>query len=489
MQHNLSTLIYLDDDKKQSLVRQLTDRLRTLITSRQVTPGYRFPSSRELARSLGVSRNTVTYAVDQLRAEGYLDVQRGRRPVVAKGLRPLAALADRGSPSKAVDASGLSVWAKGLPLANWPSREFAVQPLLPTYADVREFPHDAWARCLRRSARYLGRMPESGLNRASLRTALLQHLSQNRGVRADEDQIFLLPTAQAALTLLAAIAIDAGDIAWIESPGYGGAYGALQAVGARIEGIPLDEEGLNFAGCESRPKLIFATPSHQFPTGSLMSVKRRLDLLEFAAASHALIIEDDYDGDFHYDERPVPALQGLDRTGRVFYLGTFSKTMYSDIRLGYAVVPRNFVDIFAMAQRHMGLLAPIHLQEALAEFVAEGSYLTHVRKMTRLYRTRRDHLIRRLRDGIGAYLSIQPPAGGMQLAAWARFPLDDEALVAALAQEGVAARPLSDMFYGVDKRSGLFLGFAGWRETEIDQACRVIGDLVRRHAAGRPVGE
>ena len=221
-----------------------------------------------------------------------------------------------------------------------------------------------------------------------------------------------MPTAQAGLALVANALLEPGDHAWIESPGYGGANVAFQAAGAIVSAIPLDAQGMAISSHKEAPRLIFVTPSHQYPTGRLMPIGRRLELLRFAEAAGACIIEDDYDGEFHYEARPVAALQGLAPSPRVFYLGTFSKATYADIRFGYVVVPEALIDVFELAQRHMGMLTSITMQDALAEFISAGAYLGHIRRMTRLYKGRRDRMLRALaaRPATGSRSKPRPAA-------------------------------------------------------------------------------
>jgi GntR family transcriptional regulator/MocR family aminotransferase len=299
--------------------------------------------------------------------------------------------------------------------------------------------------------------------------------------------VIVVPSAQSGLGLIARVMLDAGDLAWTESPGYGGAAAALQASGAKVTGVPIDDAGMNgagmkIAGRKDAPRLIFVTPSHQYPTGRLMPVGRRLELLRFAERVGACIVEDDYDGEFHYEGRPVAALQGLSQAGNVFYLGTFSKSMMADIRVGYIVVPEALTATFRMAQRHTGLSAPLALQVALAEFIAAGAYLAHVRRMTRLYRTRRDRLVQALAAETRGRLTVDVPAGGMQLLARCGASTNDRALSSRLAAAGVIAQPVSPMTLHAPPTRGLFLGFAAWTEGEIDAAAHVIGRIV----AGTP---
>jgi GntR family transcriptional regulator/MocR family aminotransferase len=279
--------------------------------------------------------------------------------------------------------------------------------------------------------------------------------------------------------LVANALLEPGDHAWVESPGYGGANVAFQAAGAIVSGIQLDSQGMAISSHKETPRLIFVTPSHQYPTGRLMPIGRRLELLRFAETAGACIIEDDYDGEFHYEARPVAALQGLAPSPRVFYLGTFSKATYADIRIGYVVVPEALIDIFELAQRQMGILTSITIQDALAEFINAGAYLGHIRRMTRLYRGRRDRMLQALATETGNRLAVETPAGGMQLLARCRPQTNDQQLSARLLEAGVVSRALTRMLYHKTEERGLFLGFAAWNDKEIDQAARILGRIVR----------
>ena len=480
MSELLPGMLHLSRDGGKTLTRQLTDQLRDLITSGRLAPGQLLPSSRHLADALDLSRNTVSFAIEQLAAEGYLTLSAGRRPAVAAGLsldgRKISSRSNRSTG----DRIKLSAWARSLQRTNWPPiHDGRPRPFQPGLADEREFPHDLWSRCLRRAARNALLRRDRSINHRPLQEALLRHLAVHRGIKAKASQILIVPTAQAGLALVAGALLEPGDHAWIESPGYGGAHAALRAAGAVVSAIPLDEQGMVVASRKDAPKLIFVTPSHQYPTGRLMPIGRRLELLRFADAAGACIIEDDYDSEFHYEARPVAALQGLAPSPRIFYLGTFSKSTYADIRLGYLVVPEALGDIFEFAQRHMGMLTPLAIQEALAEFIGAGAYLGHIRRMNRLYKERRDHMLQALATEAGNRLSVEAPAGGMQLLARCRVSTDDRQLSARLLEAGVVSRPLSNMLYHRSGEQGLFLGFAAWNEKEIDRAARILGRIVR----------
>ena len=475
----LPGMLHLSRHGGDTLTRQLTNQLRELIASGRLAPGQRLPSSRQLGQSLDVSRNTVSFAIEQLAAEGYLTLSAGRRPAVAKGLS-----LDGGKPPlpghrAAAGHLKLSSWARGLHHAKWPSIHAGrPRPFQSGLADEREFPHEIWSRHLRRAARNALSRQDKSINHPPLQRALLQHLAVHRGVKAKPAQLLIVPTAQAGIALIATTLLDRGDHAWIESPGYGGADVALRASGAIVCAIPLDEHGMTVGSRKRAPRLIFITPSHQYPTGRLMPIGRRLELLRFAEAAGASIIEDDYDGEFHYEARPVAALQGLAASPRGRDLGPFSQATDADIRVGYIVVPEALIDTFELAQRQTGMLTSIAMQDALAEFIGSGAYLGHIRRVTRLYKGRRDRMLQALAAEAGDWLAIEAPAGGMQLLA--RCQASDQELSARLLKAGVVSRPLSNMFYHSSREQGLFLGFAAWNENEIDQAARILGRIVRQ---------
>ena len=471
--------VKLQPRSDQTLTRQLYDQMRNAVLKGTLPVGHRLPSSRALALQLAISRNTVSDVIDQLAMEGYLEVARGRRPIVAAS-KP--ALVRGKAAGRAVSAKPqMSHWAQHLRNSDWPlTNEGPARPFVPGLGDNREFPHDLWARCLRRAARSVQGPSRSDVNRTALRDALLRYLVEHRGVRAQARQIMILPSAQAAIELVARIVLNSGDLAWLESPGYGGARAALEAAGARVVGVPLDRNGLSIKGRRDRPRLIFVTPSHQYPTGRLMTIDRRQELLAFAISAGAAIIEDDYDSEFHYDGRPVATLQGLGESNNVFYVGTFSKATFADIRLGYVIVPEGWVELFEIAQRHTGLIASAPVQDALAEFIEDGHLSAHIRKVTRLYHRRRDHLVKALSAVADARLTVVPPSGGMQLVVDLESRADDCEIAAHLGKAGVAARPLSRLFIGEMRGRGLFLGFAAWNEREIDAGVDVIDQVMRR---------
>ena len=471
----IAELIELKRVDDGGLVAQLTHQLRQLISTGRIGKGSVLPSSRGLARALAVSRNTVTYAFEQLAAEGYIKISQGRRAAVAANMDERFVRTESRPAQVRQPKPILSPWASRLADMDWPlSYQAVFRPLRVGFADAREFPNEIWGRCLRRSAAGRGRGEQGPVNRPRLQQALRDYLQSSRGVRAEADHIFILPTAQAALTLIAATVIAPGDCVWTEDPGYPGAAAAFRAAGARVVGVRLDEQGMRPAINAVAPKVIFTTPSHQHPTGRLMSVVRRSELLAAAKPGKTWIVEDDYDGEFHYDGRPVPALQGLDTQSRVFYVGTFSKAMTPDIRLGYVVVPPALTRTVEIAQRHMGLIASGHVQEALSDFISDGHFLAHVRRMRRVYRARRDHLAERLERQLGDVLMAEIPQGGMHLVARLRDNAADKAVAQRLIEAGVEVRALSGLALDRPRDHGLLLGFTAWRESEISAAVRTM---------------
>ncbi|MBR0794713.1 PLP-dependent aminotransferase family protein [Bradyrhizobium jicamae] len=482
----LTELIALERTDDAGLVAQLTHQLRDLISGGRLRSGTVLPSSRQLAAGLAVSRNTVTHAFEQLAAEGYLHVAPRRRPVVTDDIEERFARAEPMPKREASRKPLLSPWALQLKDVDWPlSYQADFRPLRPGLADAREFPHEIWARCLRRSALRRRFNDQTLINRQGLREALRDYLEVNRGVRAEADQILILPTAQAALTLVAATTIVPGDTVWTEDPGYPGAAAAFRAAGADVRGIRLDRWGMTRAREARVPKLIFTTPSHQHPTGRVMPVARRTELLAVAEPGRTWIVEDDYDGEFHYDSRPMPALQGLDREGRALYVGTFAKAMTSDIRIGYLVVPPQLSKTMEIAQRHLGLIASVHVQEALADFISGGHFLAHIRRMRRIYRSRRDHLAGSLQRQLGEVLAAEVPPGGMQLIARFSRGANDRSIAERLVAAGVELRALSSLALERPRDSGLLLGFAAWRESEISAAVRIMANALAGKRAAR----
>ena len=351
--------------------------------------------------------------------------------------------------------------------------------------DIAAFPHRVWARILARHARAperarLGYGDASGDPR--LRAAVAAYVAATRGVRCTPDRIVIVSGAQAALDLCARLLLDPGDTAWIEEPGYAGARAALLGAGARLEPVPVDADGLDVAQGEARcpgARLAYITPSCQYPLGATLSLERRLLLLDWAERAGAFVIEDDYDSEYRYRGRPIAAVQGIDSNGRVAYVGTFSKTMFPGLRVGYVIAPEGLEAAFAHAVRNTGQTVPQPMQGALAEFIDAGHYGRHVRRMRALYARRQALLFDLVAEHLRDVLELVPCDAGMQVAGWFVEDTDDRAVAAAGARAGLALSPLSGYWLGSGGRAGLNLGYAGIAELSLEEAIPRLARVIR----------
>jgi GntR family transcriptional regulator/MocR family aminotransferase len=355
---------------------------------------------------------------------------------------------------------------------------------------VDHFPIDLWARLLARRVRMPTRSAlgyDYAAGYPPLCEAVAQYLGAARGVVCRPEQVIVVAGAQAGLDLACRLLLDPGDAAWIEEPGYLGARGALLAASAAMVPVPVDDEGLDVAaGATAAPnaRLVYTSPSHQHPLGVTMSLARRLALLEWAARARAWVLEDDYDSEYRYGGRPLAAMQGIDATGRVIYVGTFSKTMFPALRVGYLVVPPPLAEPFSIAMRHTGHSAPVAVQAALADFIGEGHFAAHVRRMRVLYASRQARLLRAARRRLDGLVDVRPAEAGMHLVAELPAAADDVAIAARASEAGVVVRPISTQYLGRPDRRALLLGYAGVPEREIDRGiellARVLQDGSRR---------
>ena len=438
---------------------------------------------------------------EQLTAEGFVRARVGDGTRVADFapellFRPAPRVLDRSGSDresrsevraapKALSARGSAIVGVGRG-APGPA-EGAFQPGLP---DLEAFPQPTWARILARNARApererLGYGDAAGDPR--LRAAIAAYLAAARGVRCSAERVVVTTGAQAALDLSARLLLDPGDAAWIEEPGYAGARAALLGAGARVEPVPVDVDGLDVAAGEARcpcARLAYVTPSCQFPLGATLSLERRLLLLDWAERGNAFVIEDDYDSEYRYRGRPLAAIQGLDTHGRVAYVGTFAKTMFPALRVGYVVAPEGLEGAFAHAVRNTGQSVPQPVQSALAEFIDSGHYGRHVRRMRARYAHRQALLFSLVRAHLPGMLELEPSEAGMQLAGWLAGGLDDRAIAAAGARARLALAPLSGYWLGDGARSGLHLGYAGIGDDALERGVRRLAQVIRSCADG-----
>ncbi|MGL4189400.1 MAG: PLP-dependent aminotransferase family protein [Sphaerotilus sulfidivorans] len=460
---------------------RLCAALREAVRSGQARLGERLPSSRDLAQDLGLSRVTVEAAYAQLEAEGYLCRQVGRgsfiaidmgaadtratvRMAAARALPDGVALLSRRG-QRMVDTGGCAE----------PDRPRAFVAGSP---DLQAFPADLWRqlmqRRLRRDAAALMFYGDpQGL--PALREAIARYLAQSRGVRCTAAQVLVLTSSQQALQLLASTLLDEGDAVWMEDPGYPGARTAFAAAGARLVDMALDEHGATPDPTRPRPRLVYLTPSHQFPTGRALSLERRLAFIAQAHTSGAWLIEDDYDSEFLYDQQPMPALQGLDEQGRVIYIGTFSKSLFPSVRLAYMVLPEALVAPLVTARTIVDGHPSQPMQAVAADFMDQGHFAAHLRLMRQLYRGRRDALLQALHHHL-PWAEPLDSRGGLQMAV--RLPPGSERrLTRAAAQQGIATPSLGDLYHSAPRTEGWRLGFAALTPQTIEAAVAALAAL------------
>lgn len=464
---------------------QLAAQIKSAVLSGKLPAKTRLPSSRVLAADLDISRNTVLTALDQLKAEGYLEAVRGSGTMVAA--IPVQELA-RGRPSGAKPAAPVRHrlaprWDE--PLARFhPAALDRPRPFQPGIPDLGAFPAELWSACLRRASRRTD-IETAGYGCMSghprFRSVLCDYLTEARGVSAGPEQIIVTSSARGGISLIASALLSPGEETWIEEPGFRSAKAIFSAGGGELVPVPVDAHGMDPSRAPpgGRPRLIYATPSHQYPTGAVMTLPRRLELLDLASRSDAYIIEDDYDSEFQYRGRPIAALQGLDVRGCVLYLGTFAKSLLPALRVGFVVVPAGLADAFAKVHRHTGQFVPPVMQLALADFIERGHHRAHVRRMRAVYASR----LAAFADGIAKHsrgaLAAAIPDGGLQTVVTSRDGIEDAALASHLAQAGVQCQPLSAfrMLPAESAHRGVLMGFAAWNEADAASALAALGAL------------
>ncbi|WP_427306937.1 PLP-dependent aminotransferase family protein [Cupriavidus sp. H39] len=470
--------------------RRIYDLLRAQIADGTLPPGAPAPSTRGLAAEQGVSRTTVTAAYEQLAAEGFLVTARGRAARIAS---PLAAprLARPAVARRARAVPVLSQFGRrvaGLALPPPPPEPVRFDFLYGAVA-WRDFPALAWRRAwqaelLRQQDKLCYAAPEG---EASLRRALQGYLRRARGLACEAEQIVVVHGSQQAIDLCARLLLDDGDGFVFEDPGYLMARRCFEATGARCLAVPVDGHGMDTASlpADERVRLAYVTPSHQFPLGGVLPIGRRQALLQWARRHDAWIVEDDYDGEFRYGQRPIDTLRAIDADGRVIYVGTFSKALSPQLRLGYLVLPPELVPVFRQAKRLADRHAPVLEQRVLAALIDSGAYERHVRRMRREHERRRAALL----DGIARHLpgdaEVSGTAAGLHVVLWlpSLRPQDEPALVAAARLHGVGVYPVSALYarpHGRGRRraAGLVLGYASLAVAQIEQGVRALATVV-----------
>ena len=476
--------------------RRVYALLRAQVADGTLAPGARVPSTRALAADLGVSRSTVTTAYEQLVAEGFLVTAAGRAARVAAPLAAGAAPGRLDAPP-AAPVPPLSAWGRrvegmaGMALQASAPQEAAPIDFLYGAVASRDFPALAWRRVyqaelLRQQHRLYYAEPEGD---PALRRALQGYLARARGLVCDAGQILIVHGTQQALDLCARLLLEAADTFVFEEPGYPMARQCFEAIGARPLPVAVDAQGLDTSRLPrgDAVRLAYVTPSHQFPLGGVLPVARRMALLEWARQHGAWIVEDDYDGEFRYGQRPIDALQAMDTDGRVLYIGTFSKALSPQLRLGYLVLPAALVPVFRQARRLADRHAPVIEQRVLASLMDSGAYERHIRRLRRAHERRRMVLLEAIARYLPASAQVAGTAAGLHVVLWLpSVPQQGEAqLVAAARAAGVGVYPVSPLFAGPQvspqpRPAGLTLGYASLSEEDIQLGIRTLAAVVAR---------
>lgn len=479
--------LLLDRVAPEPLHRQLYDQLRAAILTGRLAPGERLPSSRALAASLGVSRSTTVLAFDQLLGEGYLTTRLGAGTYVPTELPELQLEANPAGPAASTPTTTYPLSDYGQRLAASGALNVTAEAAPITFTTyggpaLDHFPLDVWRAVTLRRLRDAG-VPLGYERDASgylpLRAAICEYVSRARAVTCHPDQIVIVGGSQQALDLAARLFVNAGDRVVIEEPGYLGARHVFGAYGADLVPVPVDESGLQVDRLpDAGVRLVHVTPSHQFPTGSVLSLSRRLALLDWAERTGALVLEDDYDSEYRFGERPIPALQGLGRHGRVLYIGTFSKVLFPGLRLGYLIVPDALVGLVSRAKWLADRQAPLLEQAVLADFLSEGHLGRHVRKMRTLYAARRACLTQALARYFGDRVRFVGDQSGLHLLITLESGYSDCVVLARAEAEGVGLASAASYYAGPAPGGQFLLGYAHLTEAAIEEGIKRLARAV-----------
>jgi GntR family transcriptional regulator/MocR family aminotransferase len=493
-----STFIFLNEKNKDNpLYRQIYKAIRSSILKGELSAGTQIPATRALASELGVSRITVVNAYEQLFAEGYLESKTGSGTFVASELPEDLLQTTFGKENRTrKEISDLP-----LRLSNYGEKlqveELATvsgqakinfRPFQNGLTAIDEFPFEIWSKI---ASKYYKNPPRSFLGYGDaqgfepLRTAIAAHLRSARGVKCTAEQVIITSGAQQALDLTTRIFISPNDTALIEDPCYQEVKNLFAAAGAKIISVNVDEEGFDAAKIPKtgkNAKLVYVTPSHQYPLGVTMSLARRLALIDWAKKKNVWIIEDDYNSEFRYSGRPLASLQGLDKTGRVIYIGTFSKTIFPSLRIGCIVVPLELVGIFTTAKNMTDVHSPIIEQAILGEFITDGHFARHLRRMRKLYESRQSVLVEECEKHLKNLLEVKKAEAGMHLVGWLAEGLDDKKVSEKATEENLKIMPISHYFERGSPRDGLVLGYTAFDERQIKDGVIKLSKILKKQS-------
>lgn len=480
--------------------RQIFDWFQNAIAEGRLRPGCRVPSSRGLAGELGTSRIPVVNAYEQLHAEGYFETFAGVGTRVARSIPSGSFSQGKGGAPKTagryasipvprdLSTRGLS-WAAGRSCP-WLETTGPFRVSLPA---LGHFPVNIWSKLVSRHTKAVTRSMlayGAAIGYQPLREAIAEYVSAARGVRCVAAQVLVTTGSQQGLQIASQVLLNPRDQVCMEDPGYPGARQAFEITGAEIVPIRVDAQGISVSELSrrgQRAKAVYVTPSHQYPMGMSMSAARRMELLAWAARNGTWIIEDDYDSEYRYDSRPIAALQGLDRNERVLYMGTFSKVMFPSLRLGYLVLPLDLVEACSAAKDALDIFSPALNQAVMAEFIRDGHFARHLRRMRMLYMERRKALVSALNSRLRDSLEIVGAEAGLHLLALLRLSVDDDALAREAALRGLSVMPLSSCRIVSDPQGGLVLGYGGLEARKASEGVRKLHECLSKIQGGKTV--
>jgi GntR family transcriptional regulator/MocR family aminotransferase len=473
----------------------IRNALRAEILSGRIGSGSRLPASRDFARQYELSRGTILAALDDLRAEGYVEARRGSGTYVSKTLPDHLLQSEEVSEQEArpgaLREQHVSEFGKRVQPST-PAARTECRAFLTGLPALDLFPTTLWAQVAARRLRSASTRSLLGCEAQGflpLRQVVAQYAHTSRGVNCVAGQIVIVSGIQEGLDLTARLLLNPGDKVMMEDPGYRGAYMAFRAAGARLVSARLDEQGASPKESDFRScRVFFVTPGHQYPMGMTMSLERRLQLLAWAKQHNTVIFEDDYDSEFRFAGRPLPAMQGLDRGGKVIFCGSFNKVMFPSLRMGYLVVPQELVELFARAKEMTTRHYPLLDQAVLCDFMEQGHFGRHLRRMRKIYEERYALLMERAREDLGEWMEFAPIEAGLQTTGFFRQKMSAELVTKRAAMEGVEVVPLSRFCHEATVPEGLQIGFAAVAEKEIRagvlKLARVFGGLHKEKKCG-----
>ena len=469
------------------LYKQLYDIFRKSILEGKFTPGQKLPGTRSLAAELDISRNTVVLAFEQLLLEGYINGKVGSGTFVSEipdNILNIKEKVNRKNPGKKITTDLITqLGSPELLNRNMSSEE--IIPFQNGVPDLDEFPIKTWIKINSRTAQSISNL-HLGYGEAAgykpLREEIASYLRTYRAVNCTAEQVIIVNGSQQGLDLVMRVLLNPGDGVWLEDPGYFGARASMLFAGAKIFPAPLDEEGLNIEYSSKKypvPKLIYTTPSHQFPLGLTMSISRRIQMLQYASKNDSWILEDDYDSEFRYSGHPLPSLQGMDKNNCVLYLGTFSKVLFPGLRLGYLVLPDpQMLSLFVSAKSMMDRQSPTFEQIITFQFLKESYFTRHIRKMRTLYKERQEFLIKEVEKELSGLIKLKSSDAGMHLIAWLPEGFDDMKISRKAKENRLIVYPISEYVLKFRQRPGLLLGYTAFNKAKLKSGVQKLKNIL-----------